>query len=152
MSLKKLALLTFAVLLAASLTGCAFIKEPKASVVSITPSSVGLSSVTLNVKIRIDNPNPFGAHLTKLEFDVYYLKDGKFIYLGHGEKRDVDIKANGVTEIVVPVKIDNLQAVGTLLQLAKKGEVTIKVKGTAYIDLKITSFGIPFEQVEEVRL
>ena len=149
---KFLTFLILTVATTAALCGCSFIKKPKVSVESIIPSGVGLSSVTLNVKIRIDNPNPFGAHLTKLEFDVYYLKNGKFVYLGHGEKQDISIKANGVTKVTVPVKTDDLQAIGTLLQLAKSGTVTIKVKGCAYIDLKITSFGVPFEQIEVIKI
>ncbi len=147
-----LAILIVAVAVTAVLSGCSFIKKPEVSVVSVTPSGVSLSSVTLNVKIRVNNPNPFGAHLTKLEFDVYYLNNGKFVYLGHGERKDISIKANGVTEFTVPVKIEDVRAIGTLIQLAKSGKVTIKVKGTAYIDLKITSFGIPFEQVEQINL
>jgi len=132
--------------------GCIGIKKPSIQVESVQPYSVTPTSVVLNVKVKIDNPNPIGAHLTMIDFDIYYLQNGAYHYLGHGVKKDVSIKANGVTEITIPVKIDDLQAIKSLVVLAKNGAVTLKVKGTAYIDLKITSFGIPFEQVEKISI
>ncbi len=144
--MKKLLLVL--VLMSGLLMGCAAIKKPTVNVVSVKPSSVTPTSVILNVKVRIDNPNPIGAHLTKIEFDIY----NQNRYLGHGEKKDVSIKANGITEITIPVKIEDIQAIKALYTLAKNGEITLKIKGTAYVDLKITSFGIPFEQTETIKI
>ncbi len=148
--MKKLAIV-LAVMFACCFAGCSAIKKPTVNVESVTPSGIGLSSVTFNVKIAIDNPNPFGAHLTKLAFDIYYYDNG-YHYLGHGEKKDISIKANGVTEVTVPVKVEDIQVLKTLFTLAKSGKVKLKVKGTAYIDLKVTSFGIPFEEIKTIKL
>jgi hypothetical protein len=36
--------------------------------------------------LTINNPNPIGATLTRVSFDVYFLDDGPPVFLAHGER------------------------------------------------------------------
>jgi LEA14-like dessication related protein len=121
------------------------IKEPSVSVGDISLSDVSLRAMTVNTTVVINNPNPIGARLNKVAFDVYYLDDGQH-YLGHGEKSDINVKENGNTTVIIPVTIGNIPALQATGSLVQKGSLIVRVNGSAFIDVKVTSFEKPFEQ------
>ncbi|MDD1690676.1 MAG: hypothetical protein LUQ66_08455 [Methanoregula sp.] len=61
------------------------VKEPTVEVTDIALSDVSLQTMTVNTTVNIYNPNPVGATLNKVAFDVYYLDDTSH-YLGTGNK------------------------------------------------------------------
>ena len=121
------------------------VKDPVVTVGNITLSDVTLRTMKVNTTVTIFNPNPIGARMNRLAFDVYYL-DGSRTLLGHGEKSDIDIRENGNTSIEIPVTISNVQAVNAAGSLLRNGNITLYVNGSAFIDVKVTSFEKPFEQ------
>jgi LEA14-like dessication related protein len=121
------------------------IKEPTVSVSNITLSDVSLQTMTVNTTVVINNPNPIGAKLNKVAFDIYYIDD-TWNYLGHGEKSDIEVKDNGNTTVIIPVVIGNIQAINAMGSLLKKGSITLNVNGSAFIDIKVTSYEKRFEQ------
>ncbi|HIH69644.1 PEGA domain-containing protein [Methermicoccus shengliensis] len=143
------------IVLAVLVSGCAEtpqIEKPTVTVDSVSVKNVAPRALDLEVRVIVSNPNSIGAHLTKVVFDIYYLKNGEQKYLGHGELRDVDIRSQGDTTITVPITVDNSRAIAGLRELAKSGAVKIKVSGSAYLDLKATTLEIPFEKTKEVSL
>ena len=124
------------------------LKEPTVTVTDITLADVSLRSMTINTTILVGNPNPVGANLNKLTFNVYYL-DGTPQYLGHGERYEVDIRENGNTSITIPVTVSNVQALKAIGTLAQEGSITMKVNGSAFIDVAVTQYEMPFEQSRE---
>ena len=89
--------------------------EPPIRAPVVTVSDIGLSDVTLqtmtvNATVVIFNPNPIGAKLNKVAFDVYYVDDAQN-YLGHGEKTNIDVISSGNTTVTIPVTIGNIQAI-----------------------------------------
>ena len=148
---RKLALLSIAIAIAVS--GCTEqIQKPTVSVSDISVKGVTPQNLNLDVHVIIDNPNPVGANLTKVAFDIYYLENGQSKYLGHGEKNNVEIRKQGQTTVTVPVVVENQQAINALMEAAKKGAITIKTSGSAFLDLQVTTFEIPFETSNEIRL
>lgn len=121
------------------------IKDPTVSVSDIGLSDVTLQTMTVNTTIVIFNPNPVGARLNKVTFDVYYLDDIPN-YLGHGEQTDIDVISSGNTTVTIPVTIGNIQAIKAVATLVRKGSITINVNGSAFIDIRVTSFEKRFEQ------
>ena len=121
------------------------IKEPAVSVQDIALSDVSLMTMTVNTTVVINNPNPIGAKLNRVAFDVYYLDDTEN-YLGHGERSDIEVKENGNTTITIPVTIGNIPAFQAVGSLVRKGSITVKVNGSAFIDVKVTSFEKRFEE------
>ncbi len=133
------------------ISGCTGkIQKPTVSVDGINVRGVTLQTLNLDVHVIVDNPNSVSANLTKITFDIYYLEGSEPKYLGHGEKYNVDIKKEGQTSITIPVAIENQQAIKSLIEIARKGTVTIRVKGSADLDLKVTTYTISFEVDKQV--
>lgn len=124
------------------------LKEPTATVQGIELADVSLRTLTVNTTVVINNPNPVGAHLNRIAFDIWYLDDGEN-YLGHGEQSGIDVKENGNTTVTIPVRIGTIPAVQAIRTLVTKGSVVIKVNGSASLDLKLTGYEIPFAQKRE---
>jgi LEA14-like dessication related protein len=121
------------------------IKDPEVSVGDIGLSDVTLQTMTVNTTVVIFNPNPIGAKLNKVVFDVYY-GDEAHNYLGHGEKTNIDVISSGNTTVTIPVTIENIQAVKAVTSLLGKGSITLNVNGSAFIDVRVTSFEKRFSQ------
>ncbi len=126
------------------------IKEPAVSVSNISLSDVSLKTMTVNTTVVIYNPNPIGAKLNKVAFDVYYLDDTRN-FLGHGEKSDIDVKENGNTTVTIPVIISNTPAINAMAALVSKGSITLNVNGSAFIDIKVTEYEKHFEKNQVFR-
>lgn len=126
------------------------IRDPAISVTDIGLADVSFRTLTVNTTVLISNPNPVGATLNKVAFDVYFL-DGGENYLGHGERGGFDVKENGNTTVVVPVQVGTLPAIGAVASLVRDGSLTLKVNGSAFIDIKVTSFEKRFEEKKEFR-
>jgi LEA14-like dessication related protein len=131
-------------------TGCSqpALKDPVVTVGDISLSDVSLQAMTVNTTVTIFNPNPVGADLRKVAFDVWYLDDTPH-YLGHGEHSGIMVKENGNTSVTIPVRIGTIQAAQGVGSLVRKGSILIRVNGSAVIDLKLTTWEKPFEQTRE---
>ena len=101
--------------------------------------------MTVNATVVIFNPNPVGAKLNKVAFDVYYVDDVQN-YLGHGEKTNIDVISSGNTTITIPVTIGNIQAINAVTSFVRKGSIILTVNGSAFIDVRVTSFEKQFSQ------
>lgn len=121
------------------------LKKPGVTVTDIALSDVSLRTMTVNATVNIHNPNPVGATLSRVAFDVWYDDDGRH-YLGHGEQAGIAVRENGNTTTVIPVKIGTLPAVQAAGSLVKNGAITIRVNGTASVDLKVVQYDVPFEE------
>jgi LEA14-like dessication related protein len=121
------------------------IKEPTVSVGEIALSDISLQKMTVNTTVLIHNPNPIGARLNRVAFDVYYPDDGP-TYLGHGEQTNIDVKANDTTSVTIPVTVGTMRAAEAFASLLRKGSITLEVNGSAFVDVKVTSFEKPFRQ------
>jgi LEA14-like dessication related protein len=123
------------------LAGCAEppVRDPVVTVRDIALSDISLKTLTVNTTVVIFNPNAVGATLNRVAFDVYY-RDGGDYYLGHGEKSGFDVRENGNTTVTIPVSIGNVPAMNAMASLISEGSLTLKVNGSAFIDVKVTSF------------
>jgi LEA14-like dessication related protein len=124
------------------------LKDPVVTVGEISLSDVSLQAMTVNTTVNIFNPNPVGADLKKVAFDVWYLDDTSH-YLGHGEQSGVTVKENGNTSVTIPVRIGTVQAAQGVGSLVRKGSIMVRVNGSAVIDLKLTTYEKPFEQTRK---
>jgi LEA14-like dessication related protein len=121
------------------------IKDPIVSVSDIGLSDVTLQTMTVNATVVIFNPNPVEAKLNKVAVDVYYIDDIQN-HLGHGEQSNIDVISSGNTSVTIPVTVGNIQAIKAAATLVRKGSITLTVNGSAFIDVKVTSFEKRFEQ------
>ena len=121
------------------------IKDPVVSVSDIKLSDVSVKTMTVNTTVVIFNPNPIGAKLNNVAFDVSYLDDTPN-YLGHGEQSNIDVISSGNTTVTIPVTIGNIQAIKAVATLVRTGSITLNVNGSAFIDVRVTSFEKRFER------
>jgi len=126
------------------------LQEPTVSVSDMSLANVSLQAITVNTNVTIFNPNPVGAKLNKVSFDLYYLDDS-WNYLGHGEKNNIEVKNSGNTTVTIPVTVGTLPAVSAVGSLVRNGAITLRVNGSAFIDVKVTSFEKRFELSREFR-
>ena len=141
-------------LLAAALlfSGCGMlIKDPDIKVKNVALESADLSSVNLLVTLSIDNPNPLGINIKSLVFDVYYQKGDEWNYISHGETGSFSLKP-GMNEVTVPVSIKTSAIPGAVVGALARGEITLKINGTASPDFFGISPQIPFSTVTTVPL
>lgn len=121
------------------------LEDPVVTVGDVALSELSLQAMTVNITVNVFNPNPIGADLKKVTFDVWYLEDTPH-YLGHGEQSNLTLRKNGTTTVTLPVRISTVpaaQGVGSLLQ---NGELRIRLNGSAIIDLGLTTWEKPFEE------
>jgi LEA14-like dessication related protein len=126
------------------------VQDPTVSVSDIELSEVTLQTMTMNATVVIFNPNPVGAKLNKVALDVYSMDDVQD-YLGHGEQTGIDVISSGNTTVTIPVTLGNIQAIKAVTTLVGKGSITLKVNGSAFIDIRVTSFEKQFEQSRQFR-
>lgn len=122
------------------------VKPPVVTVTDVRLSDVSLRTLTVNTTVNIFNPNPVGADLRRAAFDLYYATGGSDKYLGHGDLSGFSVRESGNTSVTIPVKIGTIQAAKAVGTLVKDGSLTVKVNGTAAIDLKVMSYELPFAQ------
>ncbi|MDN7025939.1 LEA type 2 family protein [Methanoculleus sp. FWC-SCC1] len=145
-------LICAAVLLAAAGCTAPAYERPTVAVDGIAVENVSLSSIDLLLSLTITNPNPVGATLENLSFDIFFLEGDRQQLLAHGERGGFPIEPSGATTVTVPVTVDNIRLITAFLRLARDGAVTFLVNGSATIDFTITSFDVPFTRTVEVRV
>ena len=147
-----LALLFLLMAAALLFSGCGMlIKDPEIVVKNVALESADLSSVNLLVTLSINNPNPLGINLKSIVFDVYYLKGDEWNFISHGEKGSFSIKT-GMNEVTVPVSIKTSAIPAALVGALARGEITLKISGTASPDFFGIAPQIPFSTVSTVPL
>ena len=127
------------------------IKDPEIKVKNVALESADLSSVNLLVTLSINNPNPMGINLKSIVFDVYYQKGDEWNFISHGERGSFSIKP-GINEVTVPVSIKTTAIPGAVVGALARGEITLKISGTASPDFFGIAPQIPFSTVTTVPL
>jgi len=129
------------------LSGCSNpLREPTVTVTSIALEGISLTTISIGTEIRVENPNPVGITLANLTFDLFYETEEGLRYLGHGGGENLTIPKNSTSTFHIPVEIENVQALQALGVMVKKGSLSLVARGTAAVDLKITTVRIPFEK------
>jgi LEA14-like dessication related protein len=147
-----LALLCLLMAAALLFSGCGMlIKDPDIKVKNVALESADLSSVNLLVTLSIDNPNPLGINMKSLVFDVYYQKGDEWNFISHGEMGSFSLKP-GMNEVTVPVSIKTSAIPGAVVGALARGEITLKITGTASPDFFGIAPQIPFSTVTTVPL
>lgn len=132
---------------AVTLSGCAAIntwsnlQSPQVEVAGIKLSSIGLTSGTFDVTLRVNNPNSIDLNGTHLVATID-AKDQRFA--------DIDLTQaftlpkGMAVPIVVPVTIQWSGASGAVRQLIGAGAVPYKIGGRVTVDTPIGARGLDF--------
>ena len=132
---------------AVTLSGCAAIntwsnlQSPQVEVAGVKLSSIGLTSGTFDVTLRVNNPNSIDLNGTHLVATID-AKDQRFA--------DIDLTQaftlpkGMAVPVVVPVTIQWSGASGAVRQLIGAGAVPYKIGGRVTVDTPIGARGLDF--------
>ena len=126
--------------------------EPAVTLEDVSVRSVSLSSLDLDVAIRVQNPNPFGVTLRELPFTVTFRTGGSDQQIASGNTGTVKIPARNSTVLRVPVTSHNTALIGALAAFVATGRIEVTIQGTAVINLMVTGWSVPFRKTVPVTM
>ncbi len=118
-----------------------------ADITSITLRDISLTKVTVDVTVRVENPNPIGATVDRIAYDIYFQRNDKWVHLGRADRtEDIVIGSNNSASLVVSNEIEVLSTIEMLLEAVRQGgTINLKVKGSVWIKVGPVSLKVPFE-------
>ena len=142
-----------AILVLVGAAGC--ISQPTVVVDSVRIGSLTPANTTLQVLVRITNPNSFDIPLQNVSFTVYSVEASGTRRLGEGATGPFTLPGRQTIDRTVPVTLDNQALLEAALAAVRagKGEMTIRVAGTVSGSVYgIVNVNVPFEQDRTVTL
>ncbi|PKL65811.1 MAG: hypothetical protein CVV32_01015 [Methanomicrobiales archaeon HGW-Methanomicrobiales-3] len=128
------------------------LSNPVITLEEVRLRKVTLSSIDLDVMIRVENRNPLGITLRELPFFVLCSSANAGRQLASGNTGRVKIAARGSTLLRVPVRSENAALIGALAAFVTKGGVQVTIRGTAVIDAVLFGWEVPFAKTLPVTM
>ena len=126
--------------------------EPVVSLEDVKLRALSLSSLELDVAIRVQNANPIGVTLRELPFTVLCRDTEQTRQIAAGNTGRVKIAAHGNTLLHVPVKSENTALIGALAAFVTRGSVQVTIRGMAIIDCFLFGWSVPFSKTLPVTM
>jgi len=119
------------------------LKSCEIHLTDIGVKSLGFINATLEIRLRIYNPNSVTATLDRAVYSLY----ANDVYLGDGTiPRKYDIPPGGTATIITEFELSYSGTLKTIWSYLTTGEkITWRVKGIAHIDTSIGMLDIPFD-------
>lgn len=128
------------------------LQPPTVEVQYVKLRGVTPTTVTIDIQISIDNPNPIGVNLTKLAYETYFSEAGKWVFLGQGERREIEVRAKGITTVDIPYTIESLSAIRAIVEFLRKDrQVDIRISGSVSVKDGPTSSATTFDTTTTVK-
>jgi LEA14-like dessication related protein len=128
------------------------LKDPAVTLEDVRLRKVSLSSLELDVTIRVENPNFLGITLKELPFTVMCSSGHTDQQLASGNTGRVEITGMGSSVLHIPVTSQNATLISALATFVMKGGVQVTVRGTATIDAVLFCWSVPFEKTLPVTM
>jgi LEA14-like dessication related protein len=128
------------------------LRDPVVTLENFRLRKFSLSSLDLEVQIRVENPNPLGITLRELPFTVMCSAGNTDQQLASGNTGRVKIAGNGSTVLCIPVTSQNAALIGALATFVTKGGIQVTIRGTATIDAFLFGWSVPFEKTLPVTM
>jgi len=150
----KIGALTTCIVLSILFSGCVqeIIKPPTVEVINVEIIGLSLNEATVNTTVLVHNPNPMGGTFNRINYTIYFKDERPVVgsrsyeFLGYSvDEKKVTI-TTGNTTMYTFFNLRNREVLQALVSLSTQGYIWIKVNGIANLDLKATSFNIPFEK------
>lgn len=148
--MKALAVAGLLGVVIALITGCSCFKDAsdvRVSVRKITISDLSFGESTVDVAVRIENKNPVGAVLEKVEYDIYIGHKDKWIWLGRGGEEGLNLGVDDTADFIITTKIDNGQLLKSAVdQIFGTEPSQMKVDGDAWFTVGPASIKVHFDE------
>ena len=126
--------------------------EPVVTLEDVRLRTLSISSLELDVAIRVENNNPLGVTLRELPFTVLCQDADRTREIAHGNTGKVQIAAKDSTLLHVPVTSENTILIGALAAFVTRGKVQVTIRGTAVIDCILFGWSVPFTKTVPVTM
>ncbi len=126
--------------------------DPVITLEDVRIRAFSLSSLVLEVMIRVENPNPLGITLRQLPFTVLYNQGDKQTEIASGDPGRTKIPARGSTVLRIPITSRNAALIGALASFLARGGLQVTIRGTATIDALLFGWSIPFSKTLPVTM
>lgn len=120
--------------------------DPVITLEEVRLKKISLSSLDLEVLIRVENKNPLGITLRELPFTVLCSSGKSDQQIAAGNTGRVKIPARDSTVLRVPVTSKNAAIIGAVATFITRGGVQVTIQGTAVIDAVLFDWAIPFSK------
>jgi len=120
--------------------------DPVVTLEGVRVRGLSLSSLDLEVAVRVENPNLLGVTLQQLPFTVTCNSGGRDREIAAGNTGRVRIPAGGSTMVRIPVTSQNTALIGALAAFVTRGGIQVTIRGTATIDCGLFNWSIPFSK------
>lgn len=128
------------------------LQEPVISLEEVKIKALSLSSLELEVLIRVQNANALGVTLRELPFAVLCSTGDHHQEIATGNTGRVKIPARDSTVIHIPVISRNAAFIGALATFVTHGGIQVTIQGTAIIDCLLFGWSIPFSKTVPVTI
>ena len=128
------------------------LSDPVVSLEDVRVRAFSLSSLDLEVMIRVENPNPLGITLRQLPFTIQYSQGDKQKEIASGDPGRTKIPARSSTVLRIPITSRNAALIGTFASFLTRGSLQVTIKGTAIIDCLLFGWSIPFTKTLPVTM
>jgi LEA14-like dessication related protein len=126
--------------------------EPVVTLEDVRLRTLSISSLELDVAIRVENNNPLGVTLRELPFTVLCQDADRTREIARGNTGKVQIAATDSTLLHVPVRSENAILIGALAAFVTRGKVQVTIRGTAVIDCILFGWSVPFTKTVPVTM
>jgi len=126
--------------------------EPVVTLEDVRVSSFTLSSLELEVMIRVENPNPIGITLRQLPFTVMCSSGNRDQEIAAGNTGLIKIPTQGSTVLRIPITSQNAALIRALATFVTRGSMQVTIQGTAIIDCLLFGWSIPFSKTLPVTM
>jgi LEA14-like dessication related protein len=130
----------------------ALLADPVVTLEEVRLRKITLSSLDLEVLIRVENRNPLGITLRELPFEVLCSAGRGDREIARGNTGRVKIAARDSTLLRIPVSSQNAALIGALATFVTRGGVAVTIQGTAIIDAVLFDWSIPFSRTLPVTM
>ena len=126
--------------------------DPVVTIEGVSPRKVSLSTLDLEVAIRVENNNPIGVTLKECPFAVLCKKEGDTRQIAMGNTGSAKIPARSVTMLNVPVTSHNAALAGALVSFVTKGGIDVTIEGCAVVKFPMITKTFPFARTVPVTM
>ena len=134
------ALVAFALCGCASLAG--LVEKPKVTLHSVEVTSASFEGLSANFAFDVDNPNPIGVDLSRLDYQLTI--DGHQLAEGHGNQT-LSVPSNGHGTMVLPVSVRFVELGQAVASMMTKQTVPYTIKATLGFSTPMGTVDIPVE-------
>ncbi len=128
------------------------LSDPVITFEGVSLRKVSLSTLDLEVAIRVENNNPVGVTLMECPFTVLCKKEGNNSQIATGNTGSAEIPARSVTVLNVPVISHNAALAGALISFVTRGSIEVTIEGNAVVKFLMITKTFPIARTVPVTI